>query len=52
MRKDLKNDTGEWSQEEWVVLRLIAEGEKEIRAGKSHSLDSVIKESDSIQGHG
>jgi prevent-host-death family protein len=34
----------ERSQHERELLRLLAQGEKEIAAGKGHSLDSVLKE--------
>jgi len=41
-------DAYEKNQEERELLRLLAGGEKEIAAGKGHSLDSVLKEADEV----
>jgi prevent-host-death family protein len=35
-------------QHELEILRLLARGEKEIRAGKGHDLDSVLAEADAL----
>lgn len=36
----------EHSQHELELLRLLARGEKEIKAGKGHDLDTVLSEAD------
>jgi len=41
-------DAYEKNQEERELLRLMAVGEKEIAAGKGHSLKSVLKEADEL----
>ena len=41
-------DAYEKNQEERELLRLMAVGEKEIAAGKGHSLESVLKEADEL----
>lgn len=46
----LSMDAYERAQKENELLRLIALGEKEIAAGKGHSLDSVLKEADALLG--
>ena len=38
----------EKSQEEIEILKTLAAGEQEIKAGKGHSLESVMKEADSL----
>jgi prevent-host-death family protein len=38
----------ERSQHERELLRLLAQGEKEIAARKGHSLESVLKEADGL----
>lgn len=38
----------ERSQHERELLRLLAQGEKEIAAGKGHSLESVLKEAEGL----
>ena len=38
----------ERSQRERDLLRLLAQGEKEIAAGQGHSLDSVLREADEL----
>jgi prevent-host-death family protein len=45
-------DAYQQSERERELLRLLALGEKEIAAGKGHSLDSVMKEADAILGDG
>ena len=46
----LSMDAYERAQQENELLRLIALGEKEIAAGKGHSLESVLKEADALLG--
>jgi prevent-host-death family protein len=49
----LSVDAYERSQRELELLRLLANGEKEIREGNGHSLDSVLKEADEfLKGEG
>jgi prevent-host-death family protein len=43
-------DAYERSQQERELLRLLAAGEKEVSAGKGHSLASVLKEADAVLG--
>jgi prevent-host-death family protein len=38
----------ERSQHELELLRLLAQGEKEIETGKGHDLDAVLAEADSL----
>ena len=38
----------EHSQQERVLLRLLAHGEKEIEAGKGYELDAVLSEADNV----
>lgn len=38
----------ERSQSELDILRLLAKGEKEIRLGKGHSLEAILKEADDL----
>jgi len=45
-------DAYERSQQERDALRLLAAGEKEVAAGKGHSLTSVLKEADAVLGGG
>jgi len=42
----------ERSQKETELLRLLAMGEKEIAAGKGHSLDSVLQDADRLLSNG
>jgi prevent-host-death family protein len=42
----------ERSQKENELLRLLAMGEKEIAAGKGHSLDSVLQDADRLLSNG
>ena len=42
----------ERSQREHELLRLLAIGEKEIAAGKGHSLDSVLQDADRLLSNG
>lgn len=48
----LNVDAYERSQQERELLRLLALGEKEIARGEGHSLDSVLREADSILREG
>jgi prevent-host-death family protein len=41
-------DAYERSQNEADLLRLLAKGEKEVKRGKGHALDEVLKEADSL----
>ncbi|HUV36098.1 MAG TPA: type II toxin-antitoxin system Phd/YefM family antitoxin [Patescibacteria group bacterium] len=41
-------DAYERSEQERELLRLLALGEKEITSGKGYSLDSVLKEADTL----
>jgi prevent-host-death family protein len=45
-------DTYERSQNEVEILRLLARGEKEILAGKGHSLSEVMGEADATLDEG
>ncbi len=42
----------ERSEHDRELLRLLARGEKEIAAGKGHSLDSVLAEADALLAEG
>jgi len=46
----LSVDAYERTQQENELLRLIALGEREIAAGKGHSLDSVLKDAEALLG--
>ena len=41
-------DAHEHCQRELELLRLLARGEKEIKAGKGHDLDTVLAEADAL----
>lgn len=44
----LSVETFEQSERDRELLRLLAQGEREIEAGEGHDLDSVLAEGDSI----
>jgi len=44
----LSVDTYEQSEEELQILKALARGEREIKAGKGFSLDSVLREADRV----
>jgi len=43
-------DAYEKSEQDRELLRILASGEKEIAAGKGHTLSSVMKEADTLLG--
>ena len=45
-------ETYERAEHDWELLRLLARGEREIAAGKGHSLNAVLTEADALLAPG